>query len=133
MRASERCYGIITLNAVALIRQQFSPTEAWRHAVAGKEKSCPKSAFLALCQFGWVKHVPRGEYLSFRALNGRNKDYAIRAAQILLANPDTIYPPSQLWKRSTDDFKQSPANHNQQMHVVLALKEAGLLVEGTIP
>lgn len=133
MKASQSSYGVITLNAVELIRQQFTPVDAWRHAVAGKEKGCPKSAFLGLCQFGWVKDVPAGEYLSTRALAGPNKGYTIRAAQLLLAEPDADYTPQALWALSIADCEQPPANHNQQMNVVLALKEAGLLIEGTVP
>ncbi|EMV7411427.1 DUF6979 family protein [Enterobacter soli] len=133
MKASQSSYGVITLNAVELIRQRFAPVEAWRRAVAGKEKGCTKSAFLGLCQFGWVKDVPAGEYLSTRALAGPNKDYTIRAAQFLLAEPDAEYTPQALWALSIADYSQPPANHNQQMNVVLALKEAGLLIEGTTP
>lgn len=133
MKTNQNSYGVITLNAIELIRLQFSPTEAWYCAVKGKEKGCPKSAFLGLCQFGWVKDVPRGEYLSSRALNGPNKDYAIRAAQRLLANPETDYAPGQLWNLSITGFIEPPANHNQQMNVVLALREAGLLIEGVMP
>ncbi|HDR2788423.1 MULTISPECIES: DUF6979 family protein [Enterobacter] len=133
MKASQSSYGVITLNAVELIRQRFTPVEAWSQAVAGKEKACPKSAFLGLCQFGWVKDVPAGEYLSTRALAGPNKDYTIRAAQLLLAEPDADYTPQALWTLSIADCSQLPANHNQQMNVVLALKEAGLLIEGTVP
>ncbi|NIF47385.1 hypothetical protein F3J28_06350 [Enterobacter sp. Ap-1006] len=133
MRINQNVYGVITLNAIELIKQHYPPTEAWSHAVKGKEKGCPKSAFLALCQFGWVQDIPCGEYLSSRALNGPNKDYAIRAAQILLANPGADYTPRQLWALSLVDFILPPANHNQQMNVVLALQEAGLLIEGAIP
>lgn len=133
MKASQSSYGMITLTAVELIRQQLSPKEAWAQAVAGKEKGCPKSAFLGLCQFGWVRDISRGEYLSSRALNGPNKDYAIRAAQIVLTDSGAAYTPRHLWELSIAHLRQSPANHNQQMNVVLALKEAGLLIEGTIP
>lgn len=133
MAISHSGYGLITLNAVELIKQQLSPAEAWSRAVTGKEKGCPKSAFLGLCQFGWVKDVRPGDYLSARALNGPNKDYAIRAAQLVLANPKTDYTPHHLWTLSTVDLIQSAANHNQQMNVVLALKEAGLLMKGTVP
>ncbi|MBB3321085.1 MULTISPECIES: DUF6979 family protein [unclassified Atlantibacter] len=133
MNISQSGYGIITLNAVKLIRQQFSPTEAWQHAVAGKEKGCPKSAFLGLCQFGWVKDIQPGDYLSSRALKGPNKDYAIRAAQLLLNNPEADYTPHQLWTLSISGLTNPPANHNQQMNVVLALREAGLLIEGITP
>ncbi|MCU6679339.1 DUF6979 family protein [Leclercia tamurae] len=133
MIISQSGYGLVTLNAVELINQQLSPTEAWSRAVAGKEKGCPKSAFLGLCQFGWVKGVRPGEYLSARALNGPNKDYAIRAARLVLADSESIYTPRQLWTLSTVALIQPAANHNQQMNVVLALKEAGLLIEGTVP
>lgn len=34
----EPSYGIITLNAVELIRQQLSPTDAWYRAVSRKRK-----------------------------------------------------------------------------------------------
>ncbi|WP_368542317.1 DUF6979 family protein [Enterobacter soli] len=133
MKATHSSYGIITLNAIELIRQHLTPIEAWRRAVTGKEKGCPKTAFLGLCQFGWVKNIPRGEYLSSRALNGPNKDYAIRAAQLLLANPDAGFTTKQLWALSIAGLNQPPANHNQQMNVVFAIWEAGLLIEGTMP
>lgn len=130
---TQSSYGVITLNAVELIRRQFTPIDAWCRAVKGKEKGCPKTAFLSLCQFGWVKDVPRGKYLSSRALNGRNKDYAIRAAQLLLADAKAYFTPAQLWELSIFGLIQPPANHNQQMNVVLAIWEAGLLIEGVMP
>jgi len=130
MIVSKSVYGSLTLRAYELIMQRLSPVEAWQRAVVGKEKSCPKSAFLGLCQFGWVKHVPTGSYLSSRAFLGPNKDYAIQAAEIVLTNPNVVYTPKELWIRSSTGLYNFPVNHNQQMNVVLALREAGLLVEG---
>lgn len=96
-----------------------------------KKKSCLKSAFLGLCLFGWVKDIPRGEYLSSRALNGPNEDYTIRAAQLLLVNSEAVYTPRQLWTLSIADLNQPPANHNQQMNVALALsKRRDYLLKG---
>ncbi|MEX9251219.1 DUF6979 family protein [Pseudenterobacter timonensis] len=133
MKASQTRYGSITLQAIELISAGSSPVEAWLRAVSGKEKGCPKSAFLSLCQFGWVKNVPRGLYLSPQALNGMNKEYTIRAAQIVMADTEATHTPPQLWKRSISGLPHPPANHNQQMNVVLALKEAGVLVKGDMP
>lgn len=107
-----------------------SPTEAW--AVAAREafpeshwmqiKSCPRGAFLGLCEEGFVADVPAGSYTNSR----ENKADAVRAAGLLAAEPAlALTGPGKLWKRVLGSRSKA---HNSQMNVVLALHRRGLLV-----
>ncbi|MGH1473817.1 DUF6979 family protein [Yersinia proxima] len=89
-----------------------------------REKGCPRSAFLGLCENGWVKGIPPGGYLN---KNSPNKDYAIEGAKIILANPSKQYSVSQLWVEAKRVFPDGAENHNQQMTVVIALMNNDLL------
>ncbi|WP_157765423.1 hypothetical protein [Serratia sp. BW106] len=126
--AESTIYGSIALVAVrAIIDSGVSPDIAWDTAVQGKEKGCPRGAFLGLCQNGWVNGVPRGNYLRKGYLN---QQYAISAAQYLLSNPDVKIGVSKLWQEVIKTAQDREKVHNQQMNVVLALNDAGLLQQG---
>ena len=102
------------------------PREAWAFAVrrvfpnslSSQRKSCPRDAFLALCQAGAVQGVPAGAYTK----SIRNREYAIRALHALRADPGLINDPAGLWRRATGG---EGTRHNSQREVVRALWLAG--------
>ena len=85
-----------------------------------RKKGTPRGAFLGLCEQGLVKGIPAGSYSATKL----NKDYAVRAAELLLGgmpNPSR----SMLWKAVVND---AATEENGQMDVVLALWKNGLIV-----
>ncbi|CRY31655.1 DUF6979 family protein [Yersinia enterocolitica] len=92
-----------------------------------REKGCPRSAFLGLCEDGWVKGIKRGNYILRRRKYPNNKDYAVEGAKIVLANPSKEYLASQLWAEVKRALLGGAENHNQQMTVVIALMNNDLL------
>lgn len=106
-----------------------SPREAWSKAAgdvfgvgtSSQEKSCPKDAFLALCEEGLVKGIPNGQYTRSK----KNKKYALNAVDILKRNPDLVTDTKTLWNRSVGGEEKK---HNSQMDVVIALWKNNLLV-----
>ena len=92
-----------------------------------REKSCPRCAFLGLCEKGYVEGIGPGRY-SAREIK---KKYAVDAVDLLrkdrrvardieLHADDTKLLATDimnLWKKIVPVTKK----HNQQMHVVVAL------------
>lgn len=124
-------YGNVAVRAVELLRGGGfgSPARAWEaaaraafpHSQSLQDKSCPRLAFLGLCEDGRVAGVPAGTYTESVA----NKAYAVRAAGLLAANPDLAARGARvLWDRVIGASKA----HNSQMDVVLGLHANGLLV-----
>jgi hypothetical protein len=95
--------------------KQLYPTSA-----AARRKSCPRGAFLGLCEEGLVKGIPPGHYTSSKD----NKAYAVRAAA-LLAEGTQSWSTNALWQAVVDDPEKV---HNSQMDIVLALWKNGLIV-----
>ena len=60
-----------------------------------RRKSCPRGAFLGLCEEGLVKSIPAGQYTA----SMENKFYAVNAAT-LLAEGKQIWSASGLWRAS---------------------------------
>jgi hypothetical protein len=87
---------------------------------SSRSKSCPKNAFLGLCEAGVVKGIPKGEYTK----SVKNKNYALQAVEILKRDKSISYSPSVLWK----ELNLGDKIHNSQMHVVLALWNNGLIM-----
>ena len=84
-------------------------------------KSCAWGAFRGLCENGYVNGIPA----TVSPAENLNGGYAVRAARMLGENPRLAgESPMQLWRRVHGDI-----SHNGQMHVVLALHDAGLLNE----
>ncbi|GKW28837.1 hypothetical protein AB6D34_16505 [Pectobacterium brasiliense] len=120
--------------AVAVVRNHINgqnPREGWGREIAiltdlksVREKGCPKSAFLGLCEAGYVNGISPKKYL---LRGGKNKSYAIAGAEIALAGVENIYQPEDLWLMIKKSIPARPNKYNQQMHVVVALKDAGLL------
>ncbi|HEV2645174.1 MAG TPA: hypothetical protein VGU46_02290 [Acidobacteriaceae bacterium] len=85
-----------------------------------RKKSCPREAFLGLCEEGMVKGIPPGQYASSK----EHKAYAVHAAA-LLAEGTQSWSTSALWQAVANDSEKT---HNSQMDVVMALWKNGLIV-----
>lgn len=115
-------YGTAAINAV---KESQNPIESWEIAVkdfdseSAKVKGCPKNTFLGLCEDGYVKGVPKGNYTK----SIKNKEYAINAIKIIKNNPNKSFSPKELW----GELNLGDKRHNSQMDVVLALWENGLI------
>jgi hypothetical protein len=121
-------YGKAALRAVDLYKNgvEKDPVQAWQSAIknltessAMREKPCPKSAFLGLCEEGLVSGIPPGKYTK----SLKNKDYALRALETLRKNPALAVSSSALWNSIETDAK----NDQGEMDVVIALWNAGLI------
>ena len=66
--------------------------ELFPHQKASQEKSCPKGAFLGLCEEGLVKGIPKGNYTK----SIKNKEYTLKALEILKQNSQTTFSPKEL-------------------------------------
>ncbi len=123
-------YGEAALMAVQMntFGKAITPAERWQDAVGklylttptAQRKTAPKQAFLGLCEAGLVKGLAPGQY----APSNRNKEYALRAVELLRAG--THKTVSQLWA-AVNDGDQIP--HTSQMDVVLALWKNGLITD----
>ena len=124
-------YGRVAIRAAELVvtRTCPSPVAAWvtaahevfSHSTSQQAKSCPKGAFLGLCEEGLVSGVPSGRYTESRD----NKAYAVRAAALLAHDPNLANDgPTRLWNAVLVGHRK---RHNSQMNVVLALYRSGLL------
>lgn len=123
-------YGEAAIKAVKICHSDFrpDPVAAWKAAVCeflptleGQKKGCPKSAFLGLCEAGFVKGISQGNYTRGRL----NKEYAVQAVRLLQSDSSLANDRRGLWHRVMDGTDKKP---NGQMDVVVALFEAGLLV-----
>mgnify|MGYP001608232452 CR=1 FL=1 len=99
-------YGEVAIRAIECLQSGActSPIQAWDDAAAkvfsrstaSQEKSCPRSAFLGLCEDGLVSGVSRGNYTE----STDNKRYALRALQLLRQDPEIArLGPESLWQR----------------------------------
>ena len=123
-------YGLVALNAVNKlnISQEMDPGNAWDEAavevfptqLSSSKKSCPRTAFLGLCEEGKVKGVKAGDYTSSKA----NKAYANDAADLLQSSPTLTK--KELWCNVIAN--KEPKVHNSQMNVVAALFHEGYLI-----
>lgn len=128
-------YGEVAVLAVRLVRRGDvpSPVDAW-HAAArdriqssegSRRKSCPRDAFLGLCEAGLVAGVPAGQYTRSR----KNKTYALEVVRLLIRDAERRSAgPRELWDDVMDGARNRPKG---QMDVVLALWTAGLIVRPT--
>ena len=120
-------YGIAALRAADnIIAKQMEPLDAWQEAVchvfpgkeASQKKGCPKGAFLGLCEDGFIRGVKPGNYTNSQ----KNKQYAIDAVDYLRRNKNDSISPSTLWLKIVKNKR-----HNEQMAVVLALVNSGII------
>jgi len=123
-------YGTAAIEAVRLYSRGLvaSPREAWEQATIkafglgtpSQCKSCPRDAFLGLCEEGLVKGVEPGDYTRSR----KNKRYAVDAVAILEQHPSLSSSPSGLWSAVLEGESKK---HNSQMDVVTSLWNKGLI------
>jgi hypothetical protein len=122
-------YGDVAVSAAELARGGVRPPEAWAqaarnifpHSQSSQDKSCPRGAFLGLCEEGRLAGVAAGPYTRSRD----NKRYALRAVDLLVGDPTLAEGrPTALWAQVVGGHVKA---HNSQMHVVLALWRRGLL------
>ncbi|MDU5948365.1 MAG: hypothetical protein E7L01_26460 [Paenibacillus macerans] len=119
-------YGQAAVKAAELLNRGVtnSPAKAWDIATSelfgagtwGQKKGCPKNAFLGLCEEGYIKGVSKALYNTKR--NSKNKNYAIKATELIKAQPDLLEDLKELWNKATNGRGMS---HNHQMDVVKAL------------
>jgi len=124
-------YGETAIRATELLRKgKFdSPLAAWQAAareffpgkLESQKKSCPKSAFLGLCEEGVVIGIEAGSYCR----SADNKSYALQALRLLAIEPSLAGDgPIALWSRVMNGCEKV---HNSQMDVVLTLWSARLI------
>ncbi len=120
-------FGDSAVKAVRLFAEKgmTDPDEAWYLAlnsmttsVATRQKGCPKSAFLGLCEMGLVRGIPKGTYTT----SCKNKRYAISAIEKLRNNSSLSLNRDKLWALVSGDIV-----HNGQMDVVLSLWKNNLI------
>lgn len=128
-------YGKAALKAhkMATGKRSRDPRQAWKQATSSiwprgtpsQVKSCPRDAFLGLCQAGKVQGVPPGQYT--RSL--KNKIYAIKAVALLKAQPSLAKQGvGVIWSKVMGKLSEPAGKvHNQQMDVVLSLFQNGLI------
>jgi hypothetical protein len=98
-----------------------TPLDRWNEATrqlyptspTQQKKGSPKGAFLGLCEAGWVKGIPPGQYTG----SNKHKTYAIRAIELLLDGTAERSVPA-LWRQVTEG---EDVPHSSQMDVVMAL------------
>ena len=123
-------YGMAASRAVELftLKTSATPEDAWNHAVAEtfphspscREKSCPRGTFLGLCSCGLIKGIPAGNY----TISEKNKNYGLRALELLRQDPSLANDEKYLWERVIAGEKKA---YNSQMDVVISLWSDGLL------
>jgi len=95
------------------VRWQTAMNELYPSSAAAREKGGPRNAYLGLCEAGMVVGVSTKEDAASR----KSMNYAVRAAELLLANQQH-WSISALWSAVCDDPKRK---HTGQMDVVMAL------------
>lgn len=123
-------YGKAALQAVKLMElgKACNPMEAWEmvtneifeKGTPSQVKGCPKNTFLALCESGKVKGVESGRYT--RSL--KNKEYALKALNLLQSDPSLAQDPKALWNAVQGD---NPKAYNSQMDIVITLWDNDLI------
>jgi hypothetical protein len=106
----------------------ISPIARWESAMenlyptssTARKKSCPRGAFLGLCEEGLVKGIPAGLYKASK----ENKAYAVRAVT-LLTQGTQHWSTSALWRAVTNGVDKA---HDSQMDIVLALWNNDLIL-----
>lgn len=98
----------------------MAASKIFAQSPSSRDKSCPRDAFLGLCEHGCVVGVAQGNYT--RSVS--NKRYAVAAVAILKKNPELSECDRDLWKAVT---RGASLTHNGQMDVVNSLFRAGHL------
>jgi hypothetical protein len=109
--------------------ERLPPRDAWDVAIKQLSKSpsvqtktCPRNAYLGLCEAGAVVGIKAGKYGA--PPDNPNGRYAREAHSILKSGPKQPLDEKALWFQAKDpDVK----TYNQQMDVVLSLWKQALL------
>jgi hypothetical protein len=124
-------YGKAAISATKSICNGMDPVKAWNLAIRelttsteSTRKGCPKSAFLGLCEEGYVKGVKKGNY----SAGIINKGYALKAVEIIHNNPNRTYTKNELWAQVFKELHLSFITENGQLDVVLSLHNEDLLI-----
>lgn len=119
-------YAKIAIECIENFQVSHSIKETWlKYAKkncktkSSQEKGCPRNTFLGLCEEGLVKGVPKGNYTN----SVKNKEYALKAIEILKWQKTTTFSQKELWEKLVLGEKK----HNSQMDVVLALWKNDLI------
>lgn len=121
-------YGLVAINVVKsgnepIIGQKNAIKKVYK-TKSSREKGCPKSAFLGLCEDGLVRGIKASKYL-INSKTNLNKKYALLAITFLSKNPELSK--KELWSKIKTCLGISKI-HYSQMDVVFALFEGNLLV-----
>ena len=119
-------YGEIAIRAIQIYKKENFLRNSWDLAtneffpdsISSQDKSCPRSAFLGLCEEGLVRGVKSGIYLKNKKPS-LNKKYAIVAVKIFSKN--TSLSKKELWIEVRKELFLGEKSHNSQMDIVLAL------------
>jgi len=120
-------YSQVAIDATNLLQTtKLTPVEAWEQSAlqvfpnseSSRQKGCPKSIFLGLCEEGLIKGSIVGSYTRSKL----NKDYALQAVRLLQDNPSLADTPNALW-----DLIVQNKSSNSQMNVVTALWNHNLI------
>ena len=136
-----RQYGKAAVDAVGLIQAGVPPTEAWIQAISrytesehSRNKGCPRNAFLGLCAAGMVVGVD-SRHPELVGLKNDNGDYAIDAVKLLRQDKflqQEIMSGKKISEEILDNWwKQipnTPGTPQDQLHIVMALWQKGLIV-----
>jgi hypothetical protein len=107
--------------------------ELFANAAAARRKTCPREAFLGLCQAGLLAGVPASSCTISKS--GKNRLYATVAVRLLRADPSLARASAiEIWRRVMKNVDADPEKaHNSQMDVVLALWTARLITPSEVP
>ncbi len=91
---------------------EFAVSKVFPHSESSRNKGCPKSTFLGLCEDGYIMGVEQGNYTRSK----KNKDYAIKAVKLLNSNPEL--KEKELWRLVINGTNKQ---QNSQMDIVITL------------
>ncbi len=123
-------YAHIAINVVNdALKANVNPIDSWNKYAdlafgagsASASKSCPKGTFLGLCEEGYIKGIAHGDYTRSK----KNKEYAIKAVELIGDNRILAERPDELWEQIINGTKK----HNGQMYVVCELYKRGLIID----
>lgn len=113
-------YGKISVQVTKLYSKYDDIYELWEkeHGKQSdkKTKSCPRSVFIALCELGYIKHIPKNKY-SKRNVS-ESKKHANNLIYLMKANP----------KVSLSELRKQKSGEQSRASVVYSLFREGLLI-----
>ncbi|MEK3707104.1 hypothetical protein MKY87_23955 [Paenibacillus sp. FSL R7-0198] len=131
---SQNKYVQAAINAVDYVQNKkfVNPVEAWNFATGdlfgegswGQRKGCPRTAFLGLCEDGYVRGIPQGRYNHKE--NSLNKRYAIDTVKLFHEDSSMVHVDSKkLWTVVTEG---KVIKSNYQVDIVKGLWGKGMIL-----